>query len=168
MKPRRPVYITPGRHPFEVAPLAACAVVGTVMTVAHMRPPALLAGYPDTIITAWLALIGLGGLAGLLGVFWRGSVDDGLLIEFAGVTGVAAACNLYVIALYATQPFGNAFTAAGLLSGLGAGATWRAGQCLTEWRRVRRGVVQQVRVELPLLTEGDSPGGGQGDAEGSR
>jgi hypothetical protein len=166
---RRPVYITPGRHPFEVAPLFACAVVGGVMTAARLRPPSLLAGYPQTIITAWLLLVALGGLVGLIGAYWRGAVDDGMLIEFAGVASVAAACLLYCVALYATQPITSAFTAAGLLSGLGAGALWRAAQIVLDWRRVRAGVVQQVRVELPLLVEGasvDEPD--QDRAEGER
>lgn len=166
---RRPVYITPGGNPFEVAPLFACTIVGGVMTAARLRPPSLLAGYPETIITAWLLLIAFGGLVGLIGVYWRGSLDDGLLIEFAGVGCVAAACLLYCVALYATQPIASAFTAAGLLSGLGAGAAWRAVQLVTDWRRVRHGVVQQVSIELPLIVEGgsvDTPG--QDRAEGER
>jgi hypothetical protein len=151
---RRPVLITPGRHPFEVGPLAACAIVGGVMAIAHVRPPSLAAGLPEPLMTAWLALVAAGGAIGLLGVYWRGAVDDGLLIEFAGVAAVAAACTLYVAALFAGNPPAVAFGAGGLLAGLAGGGWWRAVQCLTDWRRVHAGSVEQVRVDIPLVTEG--------------
>ncbi len=152
------MYVTPGRHPFEVAPLLACALVGGVMVVADLRPPSLLAGYAHGLLTAWLAMIALGGVVGLVGVYWRGALDEALLIEFVGVGFVAAACLLYTAAMYVTQPISAAFTAAGLLTGLGVGAAWRAVQCLRDCQRVRRGVMLRPHTDLPLLTDADDPG----------
>lgn len=157
MTRRRPVLITPGRHPFEVGPLAACAIVGGVMAIAHIRPPSLANGLPEPLMTAWLALVAAGGALGLLGAYWRGAVDDGLLIEFAGVAAVAAACTMYVAALFAGNSPAVAFGAGGLLAGLAGGAWWRAGQCLTDWRRVRGGSVEQVHIDIPLVTERPPP-----------
>jgi hypothetical protein len=157
VNPRRPVLITPGRHPFEVVPLAACALAGSYMAVSGVRPPSMTAAMPEPVLTAWLALVAVGGALGLLGVYWRGDVADGLLIEFAGVSAVALACTLYVAVLFVGNPVGVAFGAAGLLAGLAGGAGWRAGQCLTDWRRVHRGAVTAVRIELPLVTEERPP-----------
>ena len=162
MSPRRPVYITPGRHPFEVGPLLACAVVGGGMSVFQLRPPTITAGLVEPVLTVWLALVAIGGAVGLVGCFWRGAVTDGLLVEFAGVLAVGMACLLYVAALFAINPFGNAFASAGLLAGLAGGALCRAAQCVIEYRRVRRAVAANVRVDLPLLVEPDvvdEPGG---------
>lgn len=153
MPHRRPVFITPGRHPFEIAPLAACAVSGTVMSVSGLRPPSVLDGYPEPIVITWLALIGLGGIIGIVGAFWRGNTDDGLLVELLGVAAVAGGCLLYVAALYATRPIGSAFAAGGLLTGLAIGASWRSWQCWCDWRKVRSAEVSNITVELPLLTE---------------
>ena len=161
MPHRRPVYVPPGRHPFEVAPLAACAVSGTFMSISGLRPPSLLDGYPDTIVIAWLALIGAGGVVGLVGAYWRGSVDDGLLVELSGVAAVAGGCLLYVTGLYATRPIGSAFAAGGLLTGLALGAAWRACQCWRDWRKVRRARIENVRVDIPLLTEPDDDDHGE-------
>jgi hypothetical protein len=153
VNPRRPVLITPGRHPFEVAPLTACVVAGSYMAVSQVRPPSMAAAMPEPLLTAWLALVALGGAIGLAGVYWRGHVGDGLLIEGAGVTAIAAACTLYVVVLFAGNPVSTAFAAAGLLAGLAGGGWWRAGQCLTDWRRLHAGAVTSVRIDLPLVTE---------------
>lgn len=157
---RRPVFITPGRHPFEVAPLAACVLAGGVMAISGVRPPSIANGLPEPLMTAWLALVAVGGLIGLLGVYWRGPVDDALLIEFAGVAAVAAAATLYVAALFAGNAPAVAFGAGGLLAGLAGGGWWRAVQCLTDWRRVRAGSVEDGHGDIPLVTEG--PPGEQG------
>lgn len=137
MSPLRTLRIMPGRHPFEVALLAACAIVGGVMVATGIRPPSVQAGYAETVVTAWLACVAVGGLVGLLGVYWRGSPDDGLLVEAAGVGAIAAACLLYVVGLYVTQPLGGAFTAGGLLAGIAAGGAWRLAQCVNGWRKIR-------------------------------
>jgi hypothetical protein len=156
------VLITPGRHPFEVAPLASCVLAGGYMAISHVRPPSMTAALPDAALTGWLALVAIGGAIGLAGVYWRGDVADGLLVEFAGVVAVALACTLYVAALFVGNPIGNAFGAAGLLAGLAGGAWWRAGQCLSDWRRLRAGSVTSVRIDLPLVTEERPPDDEQG------
>lgn len=149
--------ITPGRHPFEVSALAACAFAGGVMAAGGIRPRSIVTGLPEPLLTVWLALIAVGGVIGLLGVYWRGSVDDGLLIELVGVSMIAAACTLYVAALFAGNPVATAFGAAGLLSGIAAGAWWRAAQCWSDWRRVRAGSLSSVQIDMTLLTE-ERPG----------
>jgi hypothetical protein len=154
---RRPVFITPGRHPFEVGPLLACVLVGIVMGIGGVRPPTMTRGLPEPLLTVWLILIAAGGLVGLVGAYWRGAVDDGLLVEFAGTLAVGAACTLYVIALLAGNPWPASVGSAGLLAGIAGGALGRAAQCVIEFRRVRRGVMHTVRLELPLLTEDGPP-----------
>ena len=155
---RRPVYITPGRHPFEVGVLLACVLVGTVMTVGGTRPPSLMRGLPEPLLTAWLLLIALGGVAGLIGAYWRGDVGDGLLIEVGGVCAVAAAMTLYSVVLVAANPWPNSLGSAGLLAGIAIGATGRTVQCVTEYRRLRGGRVERVQVDLPIVVEGEPPG----------
>jgi hypothetical protein len=152
------VYVTPGRHPFEVGPLLACALVGGGMALFRLRPPSIVSGLGEPILTVWLALVAVGGVVGLVGCFWRGAVTDGLLVEFAGVLAVGMACLLYVAAIFAANRFGAAFASGGLLAGIAFGALGRAAQCAIEYRRVRRGVTEQVRVDLPLIVEPE-PGG---------
>lgn len=137
MSPLRRLHVVPGRHPFEVALLAAFVIVGGVMVVTGIRPPSLQRGYAETVVTVWLACVAAGGLIGLLGVYWRGRPDDGLLVEALGVGAIAAACLLYVVGLWVTQPIGGAFTAGGFLTGIGAGGTWRLVQCVNGWRKIR-------------------------------
>lgn len=148
----RPVYVTPGRHPFEVALLAACLAVGALLVITGSRPPSLTRGLPEVIVTVWLALVAVGGATGLLGVYWR-RLDTGLLIEFAGVVAISAACALYVAALFALNPLPTALGTGGLITGVAAGAAWRAGQCIADLLRLRRAVVAPVEIELPLLVD---------------
>lgn len=157
---RRPVYLTPGRHPFEVCVLAACVLVGTAMSISGTRPPSMARGLPEPLLTAWLILIAAGGLVALVGVYWRGDVADGLLVEVGGVCAVAAAMTLYSLVLLAANPWPNAIGSAGLLAGIAAGALWRTVQCVLGYRRVRAGRVEHVTVDLPLLVEADGPGDG--------
>jgi len=148
----RPVYVTPGRHPFEVALLAACLAVGALLVITGSRPPSLTRGLPEAVVTVWLALVAVGGATGLLGVYWR-RLDTGLLIEFAGVVAISAACALYVAALFALNPLPTALGTGGLITGVAAGAAWRAGQCIADLLRLRRAVVAPVEIELPLLVD---------------
>ena len=154
MSPRRPVFITSGRHPFEVGPLAACVVVGMWLTFVDERPPSMTRTLPPSFLTAWLIMIAAGGLLGLIGAFWRGDVDDALLIEFAGVSLVASMCTLYVVVLFVANPL-NAISAAGLLAGIAGGAIFRVGQIALDWLRLRRARPDVPTVEIPLLTSDD-------------
>ena len=153
----RPVYVTPGRHPFEVALLVACLVVGATLALNGLRPPTLTRGLTEPILSVWLILMAVGGGVGLVGVYWRGAVTDAMLIEFAGVVAVAGSCLLYVAALFALNPLGNALGSGGLLAGIAAGAAWRAGQTVLDWRRVRAGRIAEVDLVVPLLVEPEDP-----------
>lgn len=152
----RPVFITPGRHPFEIALLGACVIAGAVMAITGVRPPSLSRSLPYDVMTVWLALVAAGGLVGIVGAYWRGRIDDGLLIEFGGVLAIGSACTLYVIALFALNPLANAVASGGLLSGIAVGGVLRAVQCARDWARVRRAHPRRVEIELPLLIE-DAP-----------
>lgn len=157
MPHRRPVLITSGRHPFEVWPLFACTVVGGVMAIAPAsRPRTITTSLPEPLLVAWLVLMSLGGLAGLVGSHWTRRIDTGLLVEAAGVLAVACMCTLYVLVLAAADPQ-RAFAAGGLLAGIGGGAWHRVGQIIDERRRLARARVEAppVLVDLPLLVEPD-------------
>jgi hypothetical protein len=155
----RPVYVTTGRHPFEVAPLGACVVVGLLMGAGGVRPPAMTAGLAEPMLTGWLLSVAAGGAVGLVGAYWRGDVDDSLMIEFCGVLAVAATCTLYVAALFAINPVTVALAAGGLLAGLAVGAWLRLVQIARDWLRLRRSDLRQVRVDLPLMVENGAPPG---------
>lgn len=149
---RRPVFIASGRHPFEVGPLLGCLIVGVLLAVADERPPSMTRLLPEPMLTGWLVILAAGGFTGLVGSWWRGDVDDALLIEFAGVLAVATMCTVYVIVLFAASPY-QAVTAGGLLAGIAGGAWWRAGQCVRDWRKLRRPSVEDVPLTLPLVVE---------------
>lgn len=152
VNPRRPVFITTGRHPFEVGPLLACALVGTILALSDGRPPSMTRLLPEPWLTAWLLALSVGGAVGLVGAYWRGDIDDSLLIEFAGLSLVATMCALYVAVLFAANP-SSVITAGGLLAGITGGAGVRCGQIIRDWLRIRRARSVVISTDLPLLAD---------------
>lgn len=156
MNPRRPVFITTGRHPFEVGPLVACTLVGTVLALSDSRPPSMTRLLPEPWATAWLLALAAGGAVGLVGAYWRGDVDDSLLIEFGGLSLVATMCAVYVVVIFAANP-GSVITAGGLLAGIAGGAGVRCGQIIRDWLRIRQARAVVIRTDVPLLADDQPP-----------
>lgn len=94
--------ITGYPNPFEAYLLVACVVQGALVVTGVARPGAIeaaLSGVPG-LRYVWALLLLLGGLLGLLGLYWRGENETaGVLIKRAGLICVGFGTLVYGIAL---------------------------------------------------------------------
>jgi hypothetical protein len=159
---RRLLEIRSGRHPFQVLVVSACPLAAVAVLATGRFPPSLVAALPHPFADLWLALLATSGVITLLGTYWRGDLDNGLLIEGGGMTMLAAMLNIYVAALFVVS--GSAAVAAGaFLGALGAAGWWRAWQIGVDvrkvWRAQRDGLTANVRV---LIEPPERPAPGTG------
>ena len=85
------------RNPFEVFLLVAVAA-GGLSLLFGARPGSVEAVAPPTLVTAWGAVLLIGGSLSLSGVLRRG--ETAKIVQQVGLSLVAAACPLYTIALF--------------------------------------------------------------------
>lgn len=146
----RPVQVTTGRHPFEIAILAATVFVGLVLAVTGRAPRSAEETMGHAVLTLWMTLLSLAGLIALVGAWWRGRIETGLRVEMAGVLLLAAGVSMYVIAVFTVSGWA-ALVAGGFVAAIAVGAWARAVQIGLDLRRIdRAGRVQAI----PLLGEG--------------
>jgi hypothetical protein len=148
----RPVQITTGRHPFEVAVLAAAALCGAALIATGVSPRSVAAAMPGLVQTLWqLGLLG-GGVIGLVGAFWPGKLAAQLGAEAVGVIFLGGATTMYTIALFAVS--GSQALAAGAFVGAVAVASWtRVAQIADDLRRVAAASASGNTADVTLLVE---------------
>jgi hypothetical protein len=160
LSPNRPLRITSGRHPFQVAVVGAVPVVIASLLISGTRPTALLALGPWAA-TAWLVLCGLGGVGVMVGAFWRGRLQTALAVEGGALTMVASMLALWVTVV--TFQFGlAALVSGGLVTGITTAAWWRVGQLFRDLRKLRAASHHPRIVRYPLLAEDGEPQPGTG------
>jgi hypothetical protein len=160
LSPNRPLRITSGRHPFQVAVIGAVPVVVAGLLASGTRPSALVALGPWAA-TAWLVLCGLGGIGVMVGAFWRGRLQTGLAVEGGAMTMVAAMLALWVIVV--TFRFGlTALVSGGLVTGITTAAWWRVAQLMRDLGKLRAASRSPRIVRYPLLAEDSEPPAGGG------
>jgi len=103
--------------------LLAAAVVG-VSRVLQPTSGTLERALPWLLVVIWYVLLSLASVTALLGIFWR-EVLAGLLIERAGLMGLASAGSVYAIALIAVGGW-TAVAAAGFVMGFAGASVVRA------------------------------------------
>ncbi|GLY21708.1 hypothetical protein [Micromonospora sp. NBRC 101691] len=149
---RRPVTVTTGRHPFEVAVLAAALLCGVALTITGLRPTSVTTGMPGTVQAIWqFGLIAAGGV-GLAGVWWRGHLSVALGIELVGVATLGTVTTMYAIALYAVSGR-QAIAAGAFVAGVAFAAWWRVAQIGVDLHRVTAAINAGSAGDVHLLVE---------------
>jgi len=146
----RPIAITSGRHPFELAFLIAATAIGVLLLVTGHRPRSAEA-MPHLIQVAWPAVLVAGGLITLAGVLWP-RLDTGLRVELVGVIVLGGALVVYTIALIKYSGMSGA-TAAGFTLAFGAGSWWRAVQIHRDLARLACARDAGRLATVPILVE---------------
>jgi hypothetical protein len=145
----RPIQVTTGRHPFELAIMVATIFVGITVAVTGQVPKSAEKTMPYELIVVWMTMLAAAGLISLVGAWWRGRPETGLRVEMAGVLLLAAGVTMYVIAVFTVSGWA-ALVAGGFMAAIACGAWGRAAQIGLDLRRVDRA----QRIErIPLLVE---------------
>lgn len=153
---RKLLEITTGRHPFQVATVTASPLAALAVLISGKFPPSLDAALPGPFAEVWLGGLALSGIVTHVGVYWRGDLDTGLLVEGGGLSLMASMLTIYASALLLVQG-GTGFAAAAFLGSIAVAGWWRAVQVGLDvrkvWRAQREGVTARVRV----LADPDHP-----------
>ena len=146
---RKLLEITTGRHPFQVATVAACPLAAVAIIATGNHPSSLDAALPPPLADVWLVVLAVSGLGAQAGAFWPGELDTGLLVEGGGIAVLASMLTIYASALFIV----NGTTAIGpgaFLLALAVAAWWRAAQIVRDvrkvWRAQREGLTADVRA----------------------
>jgi hypothetical protein len=151
-RPIRPIQVTTGRHPFQVAVLAASLVVGLALIASDLQPRSVVAAMSGPIRLLWEFQLAAAGVVGLMGIYWPGRLQVRLWIELCGVVVLGTATTMYALALYAVS--GTAAIAAGaFVAALAVAAWWRVGQIIRDLRRMARAAESGTTAEVSLLIE---------------
>jgi hypothetical protein len=148
----RPVKVVTGRHPFEVAILAAAAVCGLALALTDTSPRSAAAAMPGVVEVLWQVFLVGGGAIGLVGVFWPGKLLAQLGTEAVGVVLLGTATTMYSVALFTIA--GMQALAAGSFVTAAALASWT--RLWQIWRDLRRAAAAERggrMAEVPLLVE---------------
>jgi hypothetical protein len=146
------VQVTTGRHPFEVAVLAAAAACGLTLMVSGVSPRSVAAAMPEFVQVLWQVGLLAGGIIGLVGTFWPGKLAAQLGAEAVGVMFLGSATTMYTIALFTVS--GTQAIAAGAFVGAVALASWaRAGQIARDLRKVAAATATGNTADVTLLVE---------------
>jgi hypothetical protein len=154
----RPLAVTTGRHPFEVAFFASAVAVGVFLVVLNARPESVRAAMPPLVQGMWVAGLLVGGAVGLLAAVVQGfSLWRGLLTELVAAAVCGAALGIYAVAIFAVSAVqgvaGGTFVAA-----FAVASWWRFWQIVVDIRRLGRAVRQGRIARIPLLAEGNGLG----------
>jgi hypothetical protein len=147
-----PVTVTTGRHPWQVMSLAGIGCAGVAMLATGLVPRSMQGLHSPPLVYCWEALLALGGVAGLVGTWWRGELEIGLIIEGGAHLMVACMLTFFVVVAVTTNPTGA--LAVGLfIGGMSAAGWWRVAQVWRDVRRLNRATASGTVATVPLLVE---------------
>jgi hypothetical protein len=104
-------------NPFETLVLAACATSGWAVLSHTAQPTSLQALLPPWLRVVWGALLLVGGVLTVVGLYWRDHFT-GIEIKRVGLIAAAAATLAYGTALLTIGPPGFVAAAGNLATGL--------------------------------------------------
>lgn len=156
MPHRKILTITTGRHPFQVAIVAACPLVAITVLLSSREPRSLDNALPAGFVNVWLAAIAVNGLITLAGMYWRHPYGYGLMTECGGIIGLGAMVTVYCFAIAALAGL-DALASGGLITGIAIACWWRAIQLIRDIRRLRHARVQVRPVVQHQLVMTDEP-----------
>lgn len=138
----RPVVIVMGSaRPHEVLLLAYSAFAGPTYLFGAPKPGSLEAYMPHWEVLLWATFLGVSGITGLFGCFWRRSREVGMAVELGAMLLGAAATSIYAVAVFT----------------VGGWRTLLAGGVITAWTCANLVRAAQIRRDLRAI---DIEGGG--------
>lgn len=111
------------RHPFELFTLGLCAFVGLPLLVGEARPGSISALLPPWAGDVWGAMLVVGALVALLGIYWRNRVT-GIVLEQIGLMSVGLGALFYTLVVV-IQNGVPALYATIFVGGFGTSCLWR-------------------------------------------
>lgn len=126
-----------GRHPFEVATLAASATAGLTLLIADERPRSVAEAMPPLLQDTWEIALIVAGVVGLAGVYWPGLPLVGVGAELSAVVVLGTATAMYAIALFAISGW-QALAAGAFIAAVGLASWARASSIVRDLRRLAR------------------------------
>lgn len=148
----RPVKVVTGRQPFEVAILVASACCGLALALTDTSPKSAATAMPGLIQVLWQVFLIVGGIVGLIGIFFPGRLIAQLGTEAVGVMLVGTATTMYSIALFTVSGL-QALAAGAFVTAVAVAGWWRIGQIWHDLRRVFLAEQEGQVSPIPLLTE---------------
>lgn len=125
------------RHPFETYLLSLAAVSGIPLLFGEPNSASIEATLPPLLVNGWGAMLMLGSLLALTGLYWRGRSITGLVLERAGLVGVGGASLVYGAATMIAAGGWSGLFATCVVGGFGLA-------CFAQARRI------SVRITLVL------------------
>lgn len=89
-------------NPFESFLLGVCVVQGFAAIIGYSQPAAFDSAFPPWVRRVWGAVLFLGGVAAVTGLYWPWDPVDGVLIKRVGLVALAGVTIAYGIAGLAT------------------------------------------------------------------
>ena len=87
------------RHPFETYLLTLAAVSGLPLLFGKPNSGSIEESLPPFMVGVWGAMLVFGSVLALVGLYWRGRVVTGLLMERSGLVGVGGSSLIYAVVL---------------------------------------------------------------------
>lgn len=110
---KRPSWMRPVSHltgppnPFEAFLFMACVFQGANTLLGGVRPNSIANALSGQLPIAWAALIAVGGVLTLAGLYWRGDVFVGAELKRVGFTAAGGGTLVYGLALLTIGPTGT-------------------------------------------------------------
>lgn len=123
-------------NPFEAYLLIACLIQGLAVLTRQAKPTSIEGALSPFLLLLWAALLTLGGVLALAGLFWPGDPFTGVEVKRVGLVAVGFGTLAYGVALTTLGAPGIVVA----LSNLGFAAAcavrcWQIGRRLRELRR---------------------------------
>ncbi|MEV4628840.1 hypothetical protein AB0J90_21485 [Micromonospora sp. NPDC049523] len=151
----RPVMIVSGRHPFEVTLLLAAIVCGAGLLLADARPRSVTVAMPTAVQATWEVGLIIAGVAGLVGITWRGQLSTGLGVELGAIVLFGTFSAMYSLAVLAITGL-TGLTAGTFVGAVAVASYWRCYQIVRDLRQLAGVGTTCTVVEVPLLIKEDS------------
>lgn len=93
-------------NPFEGYLLSVCILQGVTILTGVSKPQTIQSLLPPALRVLWAVLLLCGGIAAVIGLYWRGHPVDAILIKRIGLFAAGMGTLAYGVALLTIWPLG--------------------------------------------------------------